>query len=98
MMKKAYWVVTYRKILDSEKFNSYAKLAAPAIIDAGGKFLARGMPTQTFEDGLNERTIVTEFKSVKAAVNAYSSEPYLKALKALGDGAVRDIRVVESVE
>ena len=49
-MKKAYWVVTYREILDQEKLETYAKDAAPAIMEAGGKYLVRGFPTETFEN------------------------------------------------
>ena len=97
-MKKAYLIATYRKILDSEKFASYAEIAASAMVKAGGKILARGMPNETFEDGLKERTVVIEFESVEAAVSAYRSKPYANALKVLDGGAVRDMRVVESIE
>ena len=97
-MKKAYWVVTYREILDQEKLETYAKDAAPAIMEAGGKFLVRGFPTETFENGLNQRTVVTEFKNLETAVNAYTSEKYIRALKKLDNGAIRDIRIVEGAD
>jgi uncharacterized protein (DUF1330 family) len=41
-MAKAYWVATYRSISDPEALAGYAKLAGPAIMAAGGRFLARG--------------------------------------------------------
>ena len=60
-MAKAYWVVTYRAIKDPDKLAAYAKLAGPAIQSLGGKFLVRGTPAKTFEGGLNQRTVVSEW-------------------------------------
>ena len=97
-MKKGYWVGAYKKITDPDKLAAYAKLAAPAIVEAGGKFLVRGMPTEVFEHGLNERTVVVQFESIDAALNAHESVSYRKALEVLGNGAVRDFRVVEGFE
>jgi uncharacterized protein (DUF1330 family) len=44
------------------------------------------------------RTVVIEFESVAAAMAAYESPAYQAARKLLGDGAVRDIRIVEGME
>ena len=49
MSKKIYQVVIYKSISDEEKLAKYAALAGPAIIGAGGKFLARGIPVMTKE-------------------------------------------------
>ena len=97
-MAKAYWIATYRSVKDPSALEAYAKLAGPAIWDAGGRNLVRGMPAKTLEDGLDQRTVVIEFDSVAAAMAAYESPAYQKALKVLGDGAVRDIRIVEAAE
>ena len=94
-MAKAYWVVTYRKIKDPEKLAAYAKLAGPAITSMGGKFIVRGTPAKTFEAGLNERTVVSEWPDLKAAIAAYESPAYKEALRALAGGVERDIRIVE---
>ena len=94
-MAKAYWVATYRSVSDADKLAAYAKLAGPAIEAAGGKFLARGTPAKTYEAGLDQRTVVIEFESVAAATAAHDSPGYQAALKALGDGAERDIRILE---
>jgi uncharacterized protein (DUF1330 family) len=96
-MAKAYWITCYRSIKDPEKLAAYAKLAAPSIQKAGGRFLVRGAPSKTFEAGLNQRTVVTEWDSVAAAVAGHDSPAYQEALRALGDGAERDIRIVEGV-
>jgi uncharacterized protein (DUF1330 family) len=96
-MAKAYLVVTYRSIKDKEKWSAYAKLAVPAIQNAGGRFIVRGMPVKTYEKGMNERVVIVEFDSVQKATAAHDSAGYQEALRALGNGAERDMRLVEGV-
>jgi uncharacterized protein (DUF1330 family) len=96
-MPKAYWVSVYRSISDQGKLAAYAKLAGPALTAAGGRFLARGMPGKVYEKGQEQRTVLIEFESVAAAVAAHDSPGYQEALRALGDGAERDIRIIEGV-
>ena len=97
-MPKAYAVVTYRSISDPEKLAAYAKLAGPAIAPFGARFLARGDAAVAREQGLRQRTVVVEYWSLETAIAAYDSPAYVEALKALGDGAVRDFRIVEGLE
>jgi uncharacterized protein (DUF1330 family) len=97
-MKRAYWINFMRELRDAEKLKAYADLATPAIAAAGGKFIARGMPAFVLESGLNERTVIIEFPSVEAARACYESAPYRRALEALGDGAVRDLRIIEAAD
>lgn len=94
----AYWVNTVMEMRDPEKVAAYAALATPAIAAAGGRFLARGTPAKAYESGLLERQVVIVFPSVEAAVGCYESAEYQKAMEALGDGAVRDLRITEGVE
>ncbi|MEZ5855731.1 MAG: DUF1330 domain-containing protein [Hyphomicrobiaceae bacterium] len=94
-MAKAYWVATYRAIKDPDKMAAYAALSGPAIVAAGGKILVRGMPSKTYDNGVMQRVVVIEFNSVEYAVKAHDSPAYQAALAALGDGADRDIRIVE---
>jgi uncharacterized protein (DUF1330 family) len=70
----------------------------PALAPFGARYIARGTPGATFESGLKERVVVTEWPSLAAAVAGHDSPAYQAALKALGDGAVRDIRIVEGLE
>jgi uncharacterized protein (DUF1330 family) len=97
-MPKAYAVVTYRSISDPQKLAAYAKLALPAITPFEARFLARGNAVVAREHGLKERTVVVEYPSLEKAIAAYDSAAYGERLKALGDGAVRDFRIVEGVE
>src|SRR5215472_18216871 len=94
-MAKAYWVATYRSISNPDALAAYAKLAGPAITAAGGRFVVRGNPAKAYESGLMQRVVVIEFDSVDKAVAAHDSEAYQAALKVLGSGADRDIRIVE---
>jgi len=96
-MPKAYWISAYRSVSDTDKLAAYAKLAGPAITAAGGRFLARGEPAKVYEAGLMQRTVLIEFDSVAAAIAAHDSPGYKAALDALGDGALREIRIVEGV-
>ena len=97
-MKKAYCVAAYREIRDQQKLASYLKLAGPAIDAAGGRFLARGFAAQVYESGIKERTTIIEFDSLEAAMELHAGSAYQAALRALGDGVVRDLRLVEAVE
>ena len=94
-MAKGYWITTYKSISDMRKVEAYAKLAGPAIEAQSGVYLARSVATMAYETGLKERTVLTVFPSVDAAIAAHDSDGYAAALAALGDGAVREIRIVE---
>lgn len=90
----AYWICVYKTVHDPDKVAAYAELAGPALREAGGRFLARGLPEATFEKGEETRTVVIEFASVEAAVAAHATEAYQEALRVLDDGADRDLRIV----
>ncbi len=96
-MPKAYWVSAYRVVKNPDKLAAYAKLAGPAITAGGGRFLARGEPVQVYELGLKQRTVLVEFDSVEQAIATHDSAAYQAALVALGDGAEREIRIIEGV-
>ena len=93
----AYWISVYKEIIDEAKLAAYAKLAGPALTGAGGTFVARGLPEQTYEAGEGTRTVLIEFASVEAARQAHDSPAYQDALAALDGGAVRDIRILPGV-
>ncbi len=86
-MSKAYWISAYRSIRDEAAVAAYAKLAGPALLAAGGRFLARGMPAHVYESGVAQRTVVIEFDSLAQAVSAHDSPEYQQALRVLGNGA-----------
>ena len=95
-MTTAYWINTFRAVSDAQKLADYVELAGPVMREFGGRFLARGKPAKAFESGVLERTVLIEFPSVERAAAAYESPGYQRALEALGDGAERDIRIIEA--
>jgi uncharacterized protein (DUF1330 family) len=42
--------------------------------------------------------VISEFPSVAQAIAAHDSASYQEALRALGNAAVRDLRIVEGLE
>jgi uncharacterized protein (DUF1330 family) len=97
-MAKAYWINFFRSVSDEDRLHRYIELAGPAMARSGGRFLARGNATHAFEAGVAGRTTLIEFESVEAAVAAYQSSEYQAALEALGDGAERDLRIIEALD
>lgn len=95
-MTTAYWIAAYHEVRDAEKLGAYATLAGPAIEEAGGRFLARGVAAAAYEAGLVERTVIIEFPSLDAAVACHDGEAYQAALDVLGDAVTRDLRIVEA--
>jgi uncharacterized protein (DUF1330 family) len=56
------------------------------------------MPSVVKESGNIQRTVLIEFESLQAAMQAYESNAYQLAMKELvGNAVVRDIRIIEGV-
>lgn len=96
-MPKAYLITAYRAVADVAALTEYGKLAGPALQTAGGRILARAVPSAVYEAGISQRTVIVEFDSVEQAIAAHDSAAYQQALKVLGNGADRDIRIIEGV-
>jgi len=97
-MAKAYWIAAYRSVRNPQALAAYAKLAGPALEAAGARLLARGLPAKVYESGLEQRVVILEFASLAQAIAAHDGAAYQQALRALGDGVDRDLRIVEGVE
>ena len=95
-MPKGYWIITFRSVSDPAKLSAYIDIAGPVLSAAGVRYIVRGVPAKVYEAGVQERTVVIEFESVAKAIKVYESAEYQKAMAALGDGAVRDVRVLEA--
>ena len=96
-MSKIIQVVIYKSITDENKLQQYAAIAGPAVKEAGGRFLARGVPVVVKEEGEATRTVVVEWDSMEAAEAGYNSDGYQAAIAALDGGAVREFRYIEAV-
>ena len=91
----AYWICVYKAVHDPDKVAAYAELAGPGP-PRGRRSVPRPRhPRGDLRAGRGRPApCVIEFESVEAAVAAHDSEAYQEALRALGDGADRDLRVV----
>ena len=96
-MVKGYWITIYHSVSNPAALSEYAKHAGPAIEAASGHILARGVPAKTYEAGVAQRVVIIEFDSVEKAIAAYESSAYQAAFRLLGDGAKREIRIVEGL-
>ena len=96
-MAKAYWISCYRSVRNPDALAAYAKLAAPAILAGGGRFLARGTAAKAYEQGVIQRTVLVEFDDLATASAVRDGPGYQAALRALGDAVERDFRIVEGV-
>ena len=96
-MAKGYWINFFRSVKDPAKIEAYRQLAGPVMQATGARFLVRGDPAKVYEAGVVGRVVVIEFDSVEKAIAAHDSPGYQAALKALGDGAERDLRIVEGL-
>jgi uncharacterized protein (DUF1330 family) len=52
---------------------------------------------QVHEAGPQQPTVLVEFDSYEIARSAHESEAYQRAIRALGSGAERDVRIVKGV-
>ena len=96
-MSKIYQLAIYKDISDAEKLAAYAAIAGPALTAAGGRFLSRGMPIGLQEEGEMTRTVLLEWDDIDTAKAGFASAEYQRALAALGDGAIRDIRYLDGI-
>ena len=95
MAKKGYWVVCYKSVSNPAALSEYATLAATALERLGGRVIVASKPAKTHEAGGDQLAVVVEFDNLEKATAAYESDIYRPALKALGNAAVRDFRIVE---
>ncbi len=91
-----YWMVKVR-VTDQDSYGKYAKLAAEAVADHGGRFIVRGQPAVTKEGEDFPRNVVVEFPSYDQAVACYESPAYKEAL-AFADGAAERIFAIVNAD
>jgi uncharacterized protein (DUF1330 family) len=74
------------------------KVVKPLLEAAGARVLVMSDGSVAKEYGVAERVVVGEFPSREAALAAYESEAYQRALEVYGDGIERDFRIVEGLD
>jgi uncharacterized protein (DUF1330 family) len=74
------YVIVDVEVDDPVGYQQYRPLAAASVARHGGRYVARGGPTETFEGEWSERVVVIEFDSLDAARAWYHSADYQEAL------------------
>jgi uncharacterized protein (DUF1330 family) len=94
---KAFWVIAWKSITDPVAVERYVAPATDAIIAAGGRVIAGGVPAKVYEQGVSTRVVVVEFDSLQRAIDAYESPAYQATLVHLAGAAERDVRIIEGL-
>ena len=92
----AYWIVRVN-VLDADKLQAYAPLAAAAVEAYGGHYLARGGASETTEGSDYARNVIVCWPDMATAQAAYHSPEYAHAREVLGDGADRLFVIVDGL-
>ena len=93
-LPKAYVIVFYRSPPEAS-FAEYGQLAIPAVRAGGSRILARGLPSKTYEAGINKRVTLIEFDSLEQAIATREGGAHQAAFAKLGN-VVRDVRIIEA--
>ena len=92
----AYWIVRVN-VLDADKLQAYAPLAAATVEAYGGQYLARGGACETTEGSEYARNVIVRWPDMDTAHKAYHSPEYAHARDVLGDGADRLFVIVDGL-
>lgn len=72
----AAYVIGEVEIKSPEAMKGYGSMVAAAVIQHGGRYLARGVKPEVLEGGPAHKILIIEFDSVEAARNWYNSPEY----------------------
>ncbi|NPV84983.1 MAG: DUF1330 domain-containing protein [Anaerolineae bacterium] len=92
------YVIVDIEVKDAEGYEAYKKLAAPAVIACGGKYLARGGRVEVLEgEWLPKRLVILEFETMQKAKDWLNSAEYAPAKALRHKYAATNMVVVEGV-
>lgn len=90
------YIIAQIEVKDPQKYQEYAKLAGPATLKYGGRFLVRGGNKTVLEGNIPwTRIVVTEFPDIDAAKRFYQSPEYQAAREKRLGAADFNMMVVE---
>ena len=90
------YIIAAVNVTNPDAYSEYAKLAAPAIQQHGGRYLARGGKLEVLEGAWpHARVVVVEFESVERARAFHRSVEYQAARKKRLGAADFNMIVVE---
>ena len=92
------YVIVDIHVTDPDGYEEYKKLAAPAVEQYGGKYIARGGRTETLEgDWSPPRLVILQFDSIEQATTWLNSPEYTAAKRIRHKTAVSQMVVVDGV-
>ncbi|WP_333683518.1 DUF1330 domain-containing protein [Pontibaca methylaminivorans] len=95
-MAKGY-IIGHITVRDPEAYKDYVALDTPILERLGGRFVVRGGQAEVVEGETNERHVVIEFPSYRAALDAYNDPDYQAAAAIRRRAAESVMLVVEGV-
>ena len=96
-MPKGYWVTFYRAISDADAVAAYAKAGGPAIVAAGGKFLARTGPAAVIAGPAPRRAALIAFENLDTARASFRTDAYRELRKTGEEHGTFRVYAVEGV-
>jgi uncharacterized protein (DUF1330 family) len=96
-MPKAY-IIGNVDLHDAEAYKPYAARNNELLPRYGGKFLARGGPSEVLEGEARDRFVIIEFPSYADALAFYNDADYQENMKIRQANSEGSIMVVEGVE
>ena len=92
------YVINDMEVTDPQLLDEYKKLSPATVIQYGGRFLARGGPTEVLEgDWSPKRVVILEFPSLAEAKAWANSPEYAPAKRVRQQASKSNIIVVDGV-
>jgi uncharacterized protein (DUF1330 family) len=94
----AAYVIARVEVIDQQRYSKYLEATPPTIAKFGGRFVARGGQTLSFE-GPQEirRVVILEFPSLERAKQWYYSDDYQAAKKNRIGAAKGELLIIEGI-
>jgi uncharacterized protein (DUF1330 family) len=92
------YVIVDMDVTNPSAYDEYRKLAPPTVAAYGGRYLARGGRTETWEgEWIPNRLVILEFESVERAKQWLDSPEYTAIKHVRHEAATTNMVVIEGV-
>jgi uncharacterized protein (DUF1330 family) len=92
------YVIVDINVTDPVRYEDYKRLAAPAVEQYGGKYIARGGKTETLEgDWSPNRLVILQFDTLEQAKKWHDSVEYSEPKRLRHETATSQMVVIEGI-